>query len=608
MGEPVAPGPHVRSLTRSLRAPPAALWPLLADTARFNEAFGLPKHQIVETPRPDGSVEFRGRLKKGWLRLEWIEQPVNWVTEQWFEHRRDFVGGPFRSLNAALRMTPEGAGCRVDYSLEVVPRGLLGRLLAGRVARSGLANADQAMSNAEARALGQRDSVFDYTPPAVAAPQRQRVERLVERIEASGHGHGLAARLAGEILSQQEVDLVRLRPLALARRWQVKARDAVELCLQGTRDGLLTLKWSLLCPRCRVGKLNVGALDELPTGAHCPSCNIDYDRDFARNVELAFEPAPAVRAITQGEYCLFGPMSVAHVKLQVRLEPGESRRLPCRLAPGPYRVRTLEPGPQLDIEAAGPLPRLVATGTAIEADDVSPDEASPDEASPDEVCLENRAARPLTLVIEERAWVADALTAERAATFQAFRDLFSEQVLRPGDEVAVKHVTLMFTDLRASTALYGRIGDAKAYTLVRDHFAFLTRLVREHDGAIVKTIGDAIMAAFSSPADGVRAALAIQRAVGEFNRAHGEALAIKLGLHGGPCIAVTLNQRLDYFGTTANLAARLGNESGGEDVVLSAPLAADPEVRQVIAGIPATSEAAKLKGFDAPVAFLRLTP
>ena len=603
MGEPVAPGPHVRSLTRSLRAPPAALWPLLADTARFNEAFGLPKHQIVETPRPDGSVEFRGRLKKGWMRLEWIEQPVNWVTEQWFEHRRDFVGGPFRSLNAALRMTPEGAGCRVDYSLEVVPRGLLGRLLAGRVARAGLANADQAMSNAEARALGQRDSVFDYTPPAVAAPQRQRVERLVERIEASGHGHGLAARLAGEILSQQEVDLVRLRPLALARRWQVKARDAVELCLQGTRDGLLTLKWSLLCPRCRVGKLNVGALDELPTGAHCPSCNIDYDRDFARNVELAFEPAPAVRAITQGEYCLFGPMSVAHVKLQVRLEPGESRRLPCRLAPGPYRVRTLEPGPQLDIEAAGPLPRLVATGTAIEADDVSPDEASPDE-----VCLENRAARPLTLVIEERAWVADALTAERAATFQAFRDLFSEQVLRPGDEVAVKHVTLMFTDLRASTALYGRIGDAKAYTLVRDHFAFLTRLVREHDGAIVKTIGDAIMAAFSSPADGVRAALAIQRAVGEFNRAHGEALAIKLGLHGGPCIAVTLNQRLDYFGTTANLAARLGNESGGEDVVLSAPLAADPEVRQVIAGIPATSEAAKLKGFDAPVAFLRLTP
>ena len=181
-------------------------------------------------------------------------------------------------------------------------------------------------------------------------------------------------------------------------------------------------------------------------------------------------------------------------------------------------------------------------------------------------------------------------------------------MLRPGDEVAVRHVTLMFTDLRASTALYGRIGDARAYTLVRDHFAFLARLIREHDGAIVKTIGDAIMAAFANPADGVRAALAIQRAVGAFNAAHGEVLAIKLGLHGGPCIAVTLNQRLDYFGTTANLAARLGSESRGEDVVLPDTLARDPEVRQAIAGIAATSEAARLKGFEAPVAFLRLAP
>ncbi len=594
MGEAVA-----RTVSRHLRVPPQAIWPLLADTGRFNEAFGVPKHQIVETPQPDGSIEFRGKLQKGWLKLEWIEVPVNWVSDQWFEHRRNFVKGPLRSLTATLKLTPEGDGTLVDYSLAVEPRGLLGRLLAGRVVKSGLVSAAKAIASAEAKALGERATVFDYRAPPQDPAVRQRVGRLVEHIEASGHGHGLAARLAEEIASAQEVDLVRLRPLALAKRWGVKAREAVELCLQGTRDGLLTLKWSLLCPRCRVGKVSAAALDELPQGAHCPSCNIDYERDFARNVELAFEPATAIRPITQGEYCLFGPMSVAHVKLMLRLAPGETRRLPCRLAPGPYRARTLEPGPQVDFELADRLPRLVLTGAAVEA-------GAPAEAG--EAWLENQGQQVRTLVIEERAWVADALTAERAATFQAFRDLFSEQVLRPGDEVAVQHVTLMFTDLRASTALYGRIGDARAYTLVRDHFAFLTRQIRENDGAIVKTIGDAIMAAFSNPADGVRAALAIQRAVEGFNADHGELLAIKLGLHGGPCIAVTLNQRLDYFGTTANLAARLGAESNGEDVVLSAGLAADPEVQRVITGISATSEAAKLKGFDAPVAFLRLAP
>src|SRR3546814_2334232 len=47
--------------------------------------------------------------------------------------------------------------------------------------------------------------------------------------------------------------------------------------------------------------------------------------------------------------------------------------------------------------------------------------------------------------------------------------------------------------------------------------------------------------------------------------APGEAIVIKLGLHRGPCIAVTLNDRLDYFGSTVNLAARLQGQSRGGD-------------------------------------------
>ncbi len=86
--------------------------------------------------------------------------------------------------------------------------------------------------------------------------------------------------------------------------------------------------------------------------------------------------------------------------------------------------------------------------------------------------------------------------------------------------------------------------------------------VRAHDGGIVKTIGDAVMAAFSNPADAMRAALAVQRNMAQFNRdrqlgAEDGLVIVKLGLHGGPCIVVTLNDRLDYFGSTANLAARL---------------------------------------------------
>jgi hypothetical protein len=94
----------------------------------------------------------------------------------------------------------------------------------------------------------------------------------------------VAAKLAQHLLNAQEVDLNHIRPLALARDWAAEPRGVIELCLQAVRSGLLTMRWDLLCPRCRVPKAAVQALDQLPKGAHCATCNIDYDRDFSRNV------------------------------------------------------------------------------------------------------------------------------------------------------------------------------------------------------------------------------------------------------------------------------------------------------------------------------------
>src|SRR6185503_9241690 len=79
-------------------------------------------------------------------------------------------------------------------------------------------------------------------------------------------------------------------------------------------------------------------------------------------------------------------------------------------------------------------------------------------------------------------------------------------------------------------------------------------------------------------------------------------LTLKAGLHTGPCIAVTLNDRLDYFGSTVNLAARLEAQSTGGDVVVSATVHDDPGVRDLLSdpghGFVATRFAVPLKGFD----------
>jgi class 3 adenylate cyclase len=362
------------------------------------------------------------------------------------------------------------------------------------------------------------------------------------------------------------------------------------------------MKWDLLCPNCRGAKVTAMALSELPRGAHCPSCNIDYDRDFERNVELSFSPAPTVRPLLDGGYCLSGPMSTPHVPVQVLLGPGERKSIAVDLPAGRYRLRTLHPGTSVDIDhAGGALPGVRVTASGVEALPLG---------KAGEVAFRNDAGFEVAALIEDRRWTQDALTAPEVVTLQAFRDMFSEATLRPGDEAAVGQVTLLFSDLRGSTALYERVGDSKAYNIVRDHFAFLAAIVRDHDGAIVKTIGDAVMASFGDPAQAVRAAIAMQQRIVEFNAAHESHhdLSIKLGVHAGSSIMVNLNDRLDYFGSTVNMAARLQGQSEGDDIVLSRAVADDPAVAPLLAGHERREESVSLKGFDRPVGFVRILP
>src|SRR5262245_51065504 len=592
--------PRRRTWVWHFERPPAEIWPIMADTARFNEAAALPKHDIEEIPQADGSVLYLGRLKRGPFTLVWQEKPVNWIDGQWFEHCRAFRNGPFKSLCATFELAPDEQGSRGTYTLTVEPAGVPGlAILAGGFFRSAGRNFGRLAAQANQFAAGLRPEPFDHAVPPLSPETAQRVDAMVAAIEATPNGHRLARRLADFLTQAQEVDLWQIRPLKLARDWGIEARAAIELCLQAVTSGLLELHWDLLCPRCRVPKASVAALDQLPTGAHCSSCNIDYERDFSRNVEASFRPTAAVRPIVGGQYCLFGPMSTPHIKVHVTLAPGQSRDLPGGLAHGDYRLRTVEPGPEQLIawESRG-FPEVIADDDRVSAGPPAP---------PGVVRVTNRSRRALTLIVEERAWVKDALTADRITALQVFRDLFASEALRAGDDVGIGEIALMFTDLKGSTAFYERVGDARAYRLVREHFAFLAARIREHDGAIVKTIGDAVMAAFAEPANALCAALAIQQKVAEFNAGQGQGgIVIKLGLHKGPCIAVTLNERLDYFGSTVNLAARLQGQSGGGDIVLSAAMAADPGVADLLAAYAPGEETATVKGFERPVAFCRI--
>jgi class 3 adenylate cyclase len=592
-----------RTWTWTFDLPPDRLWPVLADTERFNEAMGLPAYTLEPTPQPNGTVLRRGRGKAAGFALEWEEKPYEWIAGRHFRQSRLFTKGPFRRFGPVFDIEPDGkGGSHVTYALEWEPLSLVGRAFGARLAaQAGEAVGKrtlEAVAFARGERVGGRLTPFELPPPPLPPGARERAATFAREIDRSPYGNGLGQRLADIVLGSMATDVAHLKPKALAGDLDVPPRAAIEACLAGVKAGLLTMKWGLLCPNCRGAKLSVSTLSDLPRGAHCSSCNIDYDRDFEKNVELYFAPAPAIRTVADGGFCLSGPMGTPHVAVQVLLEPGERRTVSIDLPPGSYRLRTLHPGAFDDVDhESGPFPGLRITASGVELLDATD--------HPGEVTFVNDAGFELAALIEDRTWVRDALTAPEVIALQAFRDLFAEATLRPGDDAGVSQVALLFTDLQGSTALYERVGDAAAYNMVREHFALLAAIVRDHDGAVVKTIGDAVMAAFSDPAQAVRAALAMQAEIG--SSSHGvRDLVLKVGVHAGPSVVVTLNDRLDYFGSTVNMAARLQGQSIGGDIVLSTSVADDPEAREILASVPQRRETVALKGFTEPVGFIRL--
>ena len=160
----------------------------------------------------------------------------------------------------------------------------------------------------------------------------------------------------------------------------------------------------------------------------------------------------------------------------------------------------------------------------------------------------------------------------------AFREKFGDEVLSTNESLSIKQICIMFTDIKGSTALYEQLGDAKGYRLVREHFDLLFRVVEEERGVVVKTIGDAVMASFTSADGGIGAALRIQDTFRDLARREGvgKAIVVKIGLHLGPSLLVNLNDRSDYFGRTINLASRIQGLAEGGEIVISEALKGDP--------------------------------
>ncbi|MGH7297287.1 MAG: adenylate/guanylate cyclase domain-containing protein, partial [Polyangiaceae bacterium] len=172
--------------------------------------------------------------------------------------------------------------------------------------------------------------------------------------------------------------------------------------------------------------------------------------------------------------------------------------------------------------------------------------------------------------IERLDFASTAATAHAVTTLTEFRTIFSSELLKRGTPLKVARAAVLFSDLTGSTALYSHVGDAAAFRLVDDHFDVLRTVVDAHDGVFVKTMGDAVMAAFVDGAQCARAAIDALERFEAFRAAqkHGGLVGLKLGLFAGACYVVTANGALDYFGQTVNVASRVQHLASSGEILL----------------------------------------
>ncbi|HEY1655769.1 MAG TPA: DUF5939 domain-containing protein [Candidatus Tumulicola sp.] len=583
-----------RRWTWEFDVPRRRLWKYVADTDWVNRHAGLPPIEARYEPLLDGGSRRIARFRRTPFTIEWEERPTVWRVPEFFEIERRYRRGPLARFFArtTLEATQRGTRVTVDVTLEPAMAGV--RAFLPLIARRGRRGADRAfrlaavLAAADVRASGPADTT-----------ELGAFARLAE----ADVRRDVVAALANHVATAEDRELAAMRPYELADRWKLSRRETLRAFLHATRLGLLNLSWNVLCPGCRGATPGFDSLEGLQHGYHCDSCNLPFDPQFDRSVEVTFDARPLGRRAEPELFCIASPQRSDFVHAQAVIPPRGQSRLALDLERGSYQLTAIGAGSAAFV-ASDEEPALALTA-ALTLHGMAAGQSIRSGASAIE--LTSELDREVLVRIEAGRWPDTLATAAQVTALEEFRQLFSSQVLAPGFEMSIQTMAVLFTDLMGSTAIYTRTGDAPAFRIVSDHFEVMREIVSTYEGTIVKTIGDAVMAVFVDPAKCLEAALRFDAAVGRID-AGGEPLRLRAGFHVGPCIAMRANERIDYFGTTINLASRLQALAGGGEVTLARTVAESPAIAARLRSLTTatTLEPLELKGFPQRIDVVRI--
>ena len=448
-------------------------------------------------------------------------------------------------------------------------------------------------------------------------------------------GDDVVAVFERMVRSAPDHALNKINALDLAAKEGISEERVIAALLNAVGLGIFEMSWNVMCPSC-AGVLSANkSLKTLDRAQYnCAFCAAGYETTLDNLVEVTFTVSPRVRSIAAhdpdglpvAEYYrqIFWSSAIdlpsdmeallGEVTLEgVDLPSGERAILSLRLPQGTvivfdpvtHTAQFLEVGGEETSERQSLS--MIFKKAQIPVDTVAL------RPGPLRLTLDNRTdSRVLPAV-----WVANArldqllkrrkpiLNAKRLLTNQTFRDIYRTDTLAIGQRLKILSLTFLFSDLKGSTALYEKVGDLVAFDLVNEHFAVLQKIIATERGAVVKTIGDAVMATFETPDRALSAAIRMREAMSDLaaERQH-QSLHLKMGLHEGSCLAVTLNGQQDYFGQTVNIASRVQGLAASRSIVATEQVVQNAQASALLAtsGLQMAAKRVALSGIAGEMA------
>src|SRR3984885_10838815 len=405
----------------------------------------------------------------------------------------------------------------------------------------------------------------------------------------------------------------KMNALDLAAKEGIDEERVIATLLNAVGLGMLEMTWSVMCPSC-AGVLSANkSLKTLDRAQYnCAFCAAGYETTLDNLVEVTFTVSPRVRKIaahspdelSAAEYyrqifwssAIDLPADLEKLLREVTLESvdlpaGDRAILSLQLPKGALIVfdPVTHTAQFLDVsgEVASERQNLSVIFNKVQV----PVDTVTLRPGPLRLALENRTeSRVLPAV-----WVANQalddllkrrkpiLTAKRLLTNQTFRDIYRTETLAIGQRLKILSLTFLFSDLKDSTELYDRVRDLAAFDLAHEHFRLLQEIITSERGAVVKTIGDAVMATFETPDRAIAAAIRMREAMSDLGaeRQH-QSLRLKMGIHEGSCLAVTLNGQQDYFGQTVNVASRVQGLAASRSIMVTESVVENADARALL--------------------------